>query len=90
MINTEMKGSRVLECLQKEVSYGISRDLIFTQAICMKTVPSWNDRMFHHGNIYLFTPNNRNNGKKHEICSKLTLKTPECFPVFLLFILSMY
>ena len=30
MINTEMKGSRVLECLQKEVSYGISRDLIFT------------------------------------------------------------
>ena len=30
MINTEMKGSRVLECLQKEASYGISRDLIFT------------------------------------------------------------
>ena len=28
-------------------------------------------------NIYLFKVNNRNNAKKCEICSKLTLKIPE-------------
>ena len=28
-------------------------------------------------NIYLFKVNNRNTRKRYEICSKLTIKTPE-------------
>ena len=46
-------------------------------------------------NIYLFKVNNRNNRKRCEICSKLTIKTPGVFIVnfkhishlFLLFLL---
>ena len=32
-------------------------------------------------NIYLFEVDNRNTGKKYEICSKLTIKTPGDFIV---------
>ena len=32
---------------------------------------------FHTGNIYLFKVSNRNTRKIYEICSKLTIKTPE-------------
>ena len=31
--------------------------------------------------IYLFKVNNRNTGTRCEICSKLTIKTPECVQV---------
>ena len=35
------------------------------------------DHEFHPANIYLFKVNNKNNRKRCEICSKLTVKTPE-------------
>ena len=43
-------------------------------------------------NIYLFKVNNRSTRKRCEICSKITVKTPErrLFLVFRLFTLSMY
>ena len=42
-------------------------------------------------NIYLFKANNRNTGKKCEICSKLTIETPErhlCQILFFVFALK--
>ena len=35
------------------------------------------DMKCHPANIYLFKVNNRNSRKRFEICSKLTIKTPE-------------
>ena len=32
---------------------------------------------YHQANIYLFKDNNRNTRKGYEICSKLTIQTPE-------------
>ena len=36
-----------------------------------------NNRTEYPANIYLFKVNNRNTRKRCEICSKLTIKTPE-------------
>ena len=40
-------------------------------------------QIFFPTNIYLVKVNNRNTKKKCEICSKLTIKTPERYGVFL-------
>ena len=46
-----------------------------TKHICGKI---HGDSISHNpANIYLFKFNNRNTGKKCEICSELTVKTPE-------------
>ena len=37
----------------------------------------WFHQVNHLGNIYLFKTNNRNTRKRGEICSKLTIKTPD-------------
>ena len=35
------------------------------------------DRARYQANIYLFKVNNRNSRKRSEVCSKLTIKTPD-------------
>ena len=35
------------------------------------------NKLIHPASIYLFKVNNKNTRKKYEICSKLTIKTPE-------------
>ena len=47
------------------------------------------DGILYPANIYLFKVNNRNTTKMCEICSKLTIKTPEqrhghCFGAFII------
>ena len=36
-----------------------------------------NEELLSPGNIYLFKINDKNTGKRCEICSNLTIKTPE-------------
>ena len=43
----------------------------------MKVERNLTEEDFNPANIYLFKFNNRNTRKKSEICSKLTIKTPE-------------
>ena len=46
---------------------------VFLQSFC-KSITLINN---YPPNIYLFKVNNRNSSKRSEICSKLTMKTPE-------------
>ena len=43
----------------------------------VKVQITFDNRIPIPANIYLFKFNNRNTGKRYELCSKLTIKTPE-------------
>ena len=44
---------------------------------CFNKIYSTAVSVIFSANIYLFKANNRNTRKRYEICSKLTIKTPE-------------
>ena len=63
------------------------------QKIRLQNISGW--LLVYPANIYLLKVNNRNTRKRCEICSKLTMKTPErrhwhLFLVFLLLTLNKY
>ena len=61
--------------LQQQAQYYIVQTTPSGQVLY---IPTQHVRLIHYpANIYLFKVNNRNIRKRYDICSKLTIKTPE-------------
>ena len=76
IFNRNLKGAQTVRFLHVHLIY-IRCIYYFLMFLLDNLLFRWSADYLFPANIYLFKVNNRNTRKRCEICSKLTIKTPE-------------